>query len=153
MSRIWSVDGAWLDKEDDIVGCFSKFFLELFQTSKERDLSNVLSYVEPAVTVEDNVVMCSPVTDAEVREAVFKIGGLKALDLMVLEEQVCGMAKDFFFFENGVNLDNLNNTKIVLIPKVENPELVGSFRPISLCNFSYMIVSKIISNRLSTIIP
>jgi hypothetical protein len=42
-----------------------------------------------------------------------------------------------------------NNTTIVLVPKVENPEPITQFHPISLCNNNtvYKVVSKLIANR------
>lgn len=47
----------------------------------------------------------------------------------------------------------LNRTHIALIPKVKNPESISQFRPISLCNFSYKIISKILANRLKKWLP
>ena len=44
--------------------------------------------------------------------------------------------------------DYLNKTLIVLIPKVQGPESIGNYRPISLCNSIYKIISKVIVNRL-----
>lgn len=46
----------------------------------------------------------------------------------------------------------INHTKISLIPKVENPETVNNFRPFSLCNVTYKIITKLIVNRLQPII-
>ena len=45
-------------------------------------------------------------------------------------------------------LDYLNSTNIVLIPKVQSPESISSYRPISLCNSVYKIITKIIVGRL-----
>ena len=44
--------------------------------------------------------------------------------------------------------DYLNKTLIVLIPKVQGPKSIGNYRPISLCNSVYKIISKIIVNQL-----
>jgi len=52
------------------------------------------------------------------------------------------------FFESGKFDPLLNKTHISLIPKVKNPESICQFRPISLCNFSYKIISKVLSNKL-----
>lgn len=50
------------------------------------------------------------------------------------------------FVEDGKLLQSMNKACIVLVPKVPNPELMTQFRPISLCNFSYKIFSKVLAN-------
>ena len=47
----------------------------------------------------------------------------------------------------GVVPNYLNKTLITLIPKCQNPETLSNFRPISLCNSVYKVVSKIIVRR------
>ena len=41
-----------------------------------------------------------------------------------------------------------NTTFIALIPKVDNPNSFEEFRPISLCNYIYKVIGKIISIRI-----
>ena len=53
---------------------------------------------------------------------------------------------------SGTLLKSVNHTFIALIPKVNNPEAVAQFRPISLCNVIYKILSKVIVNRLKPIL-
>nr|GEU34897.1 reverse transcriptase [Tanacetum cinerariifolium] len=54
------------------------------------------------------------------------------------------------FFKDGVMPLSLNKMLVVLIPKVTYPEIVGQFRPISLCNFVYRVILQIMANRLKT---
>lgn len=49
---------------------------------------------------------------------------------------------------SGVIPEGWNVTTIVLIPKVENPEKISQFRPISLCDVVYKVISKMLAARL-----
>jgi hypothetical protein len=42
---------------------------------------------------------------------------------------------------------------VVLIPKVNNPEKITQYRPISLCNGVYKVISNMLANRLKIILP
>lgn len=55
--------------------------------------------------------------------------------------------------EDGLTLEQLNTSYIVLIPKKEDAKLPQDFRPISLVHGIQKIVSKILANRLQPIIP
>ncbi|KAL1192363.1 Secreted RxLR effector protein 78 [Cardamine amara subsp. amara] len=57
------------------------------------------------------------------------------------------------FLTKGRLLKQWNATAISLIPKKEGADKVKDFRPISLCNVIYKVISKLIARRIQDILP
>jgi hypothetical protein len=56
------------------------------------------------------------------------------------------------FHRNGKLSKGLNSTFITLIPKVDIPQTLNDFRPISLVGYLYKIQAKVLENRLRQVI-
>ncbi|CAN1833195.1 Putative ribonuclease H protein At1g65750 [Linum perenne] len=69
----------------------------------------------------------------------------------LIKVQLCDEVRGFF--EDTKMPTGWNDTHVVIIPKVSNPEMVSQFRPISCCNFRYKIISKIMASRLKDWLP
>ena len=57
------------------------------------------------------------------------------------------------YLNSGVMGLDINHTNIVLMPKIKSLERMSDFRPISLCNVIYKIISKVLANKLKQILP
>nr|GEV49391.1 hypothetical protein [Tanacetum cinerariifolium] len=53
------------------------------------------------------------------------------------------------FFQNERILGEINATLIALVPKIDTPNKVLDFRPITCCNVLYKCISKILTNRIN----
>jgi len=54
---------------------------------------------------------------------------------------------------HGMSISEINITNIAFVPKNKNPQRMTDFRPISLCNVVYKLISKTLANRLKAILP
>jgi hypothetical protein len=122
----------------------------------------VLSLISPRVTVEDNAMLVAPFTKEEVRLALFqmhpdKSPGPDGFNPAFYQNfwDLCG--DDVFtaikdWLGRGYFSSTLNETNICLIPKCDSPISMKDFRPISLYNVLYKVVSKFLANRLKLVL-
>jgi hypothetical protein len=66
-------------------------------------------------------------------------------------EEVCMVVLSFLNY--GIFYEKIIATNIALIPKVKKPTHVSEFRPISLCNVIYKLISKVLVNKLKLVLP
>ncbi|WVZ57425.1 hypothetical protein U9M48_007811 [Paspalum notatum var. saurae] len=135
----------------------------LFSSCSGQRVTDVLQAVKRKVTSSMNEFLLKSFTGEEVEEALNGIGDLKAPGpdgipsifykrfWALMGEQI---KKEVLAVLNGMNMpQRWNETIIVLIPKVRNPEKLKDLRPISLCNVLYKLISKVLANRLKKVLP
>ena len=114
------------------------------------------------MTPDMQQILSSDVTADEIKIAMFQIGPTKAPrpdDMNALFYQkfwhIMGdnvINAVLYYLQFGVMGLDINHTNIVLIPKIKSLERMSNFRPISLCNVIYKIISKVLINRLKRIL-
>lgn len=152
--------GDWLYEERDVMEYIRKGFEDLFSSSliySER-YSPIASQWQGTLSEEDCEALNREVTEEEIKGALwsmkpFKAPGPDGLHAgfyqrfwLVVGKSVVEEIKNIF--SKKKILDYLNRTLVALIPKIQGPETLGNYRPISLCNTVYKIVTKIIVARL-----
>lgn len=128
------------------------YFHELFTCDLSLNPNNLMAMTQEKVSPEMNENLCRDITDEEIGDALFQIGPLKASGVDgfsawfyqrnwdILKAEVTNAVK--LFFVTGVIPEGVNDTAIVLVPKVDQPETLKDFRPISLCIVMYKVIAK-----------
>ena len=146
-------------------GIVGNFYSQLFTSSSPSDggIEDVLQHVKAVISSEKNEELMRPYTKDEVFAALQQMHPCKApgpngMHAIFYQKFWHIIGDDVYKFVRSIlcgisTLEHVNNTNIALIPKVKSPVNMSEFRPISLCNVLYKLVSKVIVLRLKSILP
>jgi hypothetical protein len=150
--------GIWVSSRADIGGSFTSHFTNLFTSSNTPIDIEMLDLFDPIISEEENTFLCSMPSEEEIVEALSSLGSTKAPGLdgfttlfykkywSIIKSDVMLSIRNFFT-ENSLPRDQ-NHTFIALILKLSGSQSTHQYRPISLCNIFYKIISKILATRL-----
>lgn len=156
-------EGDWITDQAELKQLAVDHFAALFTAPADPIIRPSVGVTFPQL---DRMVLDEfhrPVTDVEIKNALFSIGAYKApgpdgFQAIFFQQQwdlvgseVIEVVKEAFC--SGSVPENLNKTFLTLIPKVDCPEKITQFRPISLCNVVYKVIPKIIVSRLKPLLP
>lgn len=158
----------WVEGQKEVSHIVLDSLLKVYQPPKVLNIGKEIDLVLrqlhcPQISPIQVQVLDAPITEVEIREAMFDIHKDKS-------PGPDGMIDEFFheywdtvgcsvveavgrFFSTGHILKEWNQALLVMIPKVANPELAAHFRPIGLCNTIYKCVSKCMVKILKVVLP
>jgi hypothetical protein len=138
------------------------YFESLYTRDPSINCDDLVSLTPEHISADMNLQLCRDFSNEEIGDALFQIGPIKApgpdgfparfyqRNWELMRDDVIHAVKHFF--DTGFMPEGINDTSIVLIPKIDNPLELKDFRPIGLCNVLYKVVSKCLVNRLRPIL-
>ena len=151
-------DGTWIYESNQIRKLFRDTFMELFKEEEISFPEHLEHLVLPCITEEENVVLEKIPSLEEIKAVLFEMQDQKApspdgFSALFYKQLWPTVGNDLVkavssFFTRGTMPKEVNCSLIVLIPKISNLTSVNHFRPISLCNVVYKIISKLLVAKL-----
>ncbi|VFQ98696.1 unnamed protein product [Cuscuta campestris] len=165
ISHIIDGNGKGLNNMDDIKQEAIRHFQNQFQAPATSipDLGNILPFIPPLISNEDNLFLTKLPDLAEVKATVWDLdpdsasgpdgfnGNFFRACWDIIQQDVLTASQEFFL---GLPIPKgYGSTLITLIPKKEDPKWFDDFRPISLSTFLSKINTKLLANRLKMLLP
>ena len=156
-----------LTSQSDMESHILKFYEQLYAKDEAVELNSAaredcLQFIQPHVTEEQNADLMRPLTLEEVTEAINQLPaekspGVDSIPAEFYQELWDDIDSDIFnFVEESMQqcflADELNISKIALLPKSEDRIRIQNYRPISLLNTLYKIVAKVYANRMKPLL-
>ncbi|GJR96166.1 RNA-directed DNA polymerase, eukaryota, reverse transcriptase zinc-binding domain protein [Tanacetum coccineum] len=119
-------------KNDEVAVQIVKHFAEFLGKSRPvQKLSSRSDIFINKLNTEEAFKMVRPISDSEIKHAMFDIRDSKA---------------------PGKLLGEVNATLISLVPKIPTPDKISDFKPIACCNVIYKCISKVMTNRIKGVL-
>ena len=158
------VDGVLKKKQQEIVQAFTDFYTQLYTAEDVEELTEEYLTDLPRIENNSDRNLGEPISLEEIEAALNQIENNKSPGPDGLTKEF--YAKYFKFlgpflvlvykdiFQRGFLTDSMRLSYITLICKNENaPHLCKNYRPISLLNIDYKILTKVLSSRLRQYLP
>lgn len=148
---------------NDISETFCLDLKDLFSSSNPENIEDCLTHVDRKVYETMNSMLSKDFTADEVKTTLFQMNplgspgpnGFSTVFYQTHWDIVGGDVTRAILevLNKSCDISSINETFIVLIPKIKKPQIVSKYRTISLCNVIYKVVSKVLANRLKLILP
>ncbi|XP_010431135.1 PREDICTED: uncharacterized protein LOC104715426 [Camelina sativa] len=160
ITGLYGPDDIWTESDSGMEDTASHYFVDLFKRSDVRGVSQMLQEVPSLITDTMNRSLTREIKESEVRKALFamhpeKTPGPEGMKTMFFQRfwstikgDLVALVKEFFRTDRFD--PRLNETNICLIPKKDMAQWMTEFRPISLCDVCYKIISKEMFHGLNT---
>lgn len=160
---VFTNDGTWSTTWNDIQHQFLNYFVSLYSERNYGVPSAVSSIpLKELPSHESDLLQLDPTLE-DIKQTLFSMkpetalgpDGIPPLFLQKMwtmtQADIVDLIKNIF--NSNQIPQGLNDTVISLIPKKDNPSMPEHYRPISLCNVSFKILTKVIANRVKVILP
>ncbi|KAG7543595.1 Reverse transcriptase zinc-binding domain [Arabidopsis thaliana x Arabidopsis arenosa] len=167
IKEIHCADGSIVSDQDGIKAEAERHFKDFltitphdYEEWSSIELENILNF---KCDVDDKSMLEAEVSAEEVKKILFKMPATKSpgpdgYTCEFFKETWSTVGNDFVvaiqsFFKTGFLPKGVNSTILALIPKKTEATAMKDYRPISCCNVLYKVITKILANRLKTILP
>ena len=163
ISKIMDERGNWRESALEIAEVVVSYFEKLYITSNPDKILEVVEAIDPKVSAEMNQSLIKQFSRDEVEAALKQMhsskspspDGMHALFYQkywdVVGSDVVSMVLNAL--NSNISMADINKNYITLIPKINNPAKMIDFRPISLCNVIYKLISKVPADHLKLVLP
>ncbi|XP_049406447.1 uncharacterized protein LOC125870147 [Solanum stenotomum] len=160
--QISNESGEWIQGDVNIARATCAHFQNIFTGHQDNINEEILQCIPRLITDEQNKALKANPAIEQVKQVVFPLnpnsaagpdgmnGNFFQVCWDIIKEDLYRAVLAFFCGHNMPKY--MTHACLVLLPKVDHPNKLSEFRPISLSNFSNKIISKLLSIRISPIL-
>ena len=163
ISRIMDENGIWHETKEGIANVVVSYFEKLYTTSYPSHILEITDTIPTKVSSEMNQSLIKDFTKEEVLAALKQMHPTKApspddMSAIFFQKYWDLVGNDVTSMVLNVlncnkSIVEINKTYITLVPKTKSPTKMTEYKPISLCNVVYKLISKVLANRLKVTLP
>uniref|UniRef100_A0A803NST3 Reverse transcriptase domain-containing protein n=1 Tax=Cannabis sativa TaxID=3483 RepID=A0A803NST3_CANSA len=164
INKLHLANGGIVSDDEGITSEMESHFNQLFSSTNpsEEDFHQALQGITISLSEMDKSFLAEEFSLDEIEKAFFQLPSDKApgpdgFNSNFYKSNWTSVRHDVLkaatsFLNGNGDITPLNATLITLIPKVKRPSSLSDFRPISLCNVIYKVISKTLANRLKSVL-